>query len=205
MFKFKLIGTLVAFTVACIAGQAQAVDVTFLGMGLKQNVNITHVGSDRQVPAGEILVEFGGEDYTAYCVDLSHWMKDQWQADISGVDIINGGLAVAYLYDTFAGAVSSNTEAAGLQVAIWEVVEDWGGAIDLGGGVFEFNDPSGVGTAAQTYLNALPGDLSGYTTSSFILESGPCPRSQHLIVPEPASLVLAAMAFPMLLVKRRRA
>ena len=203
MFKSKLVGIVVAFTVACIAEQAQAADITFLGMGLKKSVDITHIGSDRQVRAGEILIEFGGEDYTAYCVDLTHRMKDQWQANLSDVGVINGGLAAAYLYDTFAGAVGSRVEAAGLQVAIWEAVEDWGDAIDLSDGLFEFVGPSGVGTEAQTYLDALPGDLSGYTTSSFIIESGPSPRSQNLIVPEPASLVLATMALPMLLGKRR--
>jgi len=56
----------------------------------------------------------------AYSVDLDHWMKDKWDAITAPATTVNGGLAAAYLYDHFAGAVTTDTQGAGLQIAIWK-------------------------------------------------------------------------------------
>ncbi len=191
-----------AVAVFCLGSQLQATEIEFLGMGLNKEVHYRHDGNHR-ARAGELLIEFDDEEYTAYCVDLDHRLEDKWDADFEPVSFINGGIQIAYLYDMFASMVSSNVEAAGLQVAMWELVEDFGGALDLAHGDFKLRNHHDVRAAAQGYLDALPGDLSGYSTSSFILASGGCPRSQHLIVPEPTTLAMLGLGLPLLWVRRR--
>lgn len=204
--KIRLTSTMFALAALCFASQLQASEIEFLGMGLHRSVDYRHNGN-HSAQAGELLIEFGGDPYTAYCVDLDNAIKDTWDADFEPVSFINGGIQVAYLYDMFASLVSTNTEAAGLQVAIWEVVQDFGGALDLSHGDFKLTSPSSVRTAAQGFLDALPADLSGYSTSSYILAAGGdrCQESQHLIVPEPATLVMLGLGLPLFLIGRRKA
>ncbi len=200
--KIRIASTMFAVVAICLASQLQAAEIEFNGMGLNKRVDFTHNG-DHRARAGELMVEFDDQEYTAYCVDLDHRMKDKWDADFEPVSFINGGIQVAYLYDMFASMVSTNVEAAALQVAIWEVVEDFGGAIDLAHGDFKLRGHDGIRAVAQGYLDTLPGDLSGYATTSFILASGDCPRSQNLIVPEPTTLAMLGLGLPMLWVRRR--
>jgi len=204
MQKKSLITAVCAMTVAIIASEVGAAQVTFHGFGYKKKVNFVHNGSMMGVRAGQFLIDIDGVDAVAYCVDLDHRLKSVWEADIAPVGIINGGLAAAYLYDHFADTVSSNVEAAALQVSLWEVVDDYGSGLDLWSGAFQMIGPGDVATQAETYLSAIPGDLSGYVTPSYILDSGDCPRSQDLIVPEPATLALIGLGcIPVVRRKRR--
>lgn len=187
---------------AIAASPAVADQVTFEGMGFNQSISYKLSGESKSNQAGELLIELEGVDKIAYCVDLRHGIKDSWTADLSPVTMFAGGKAAAFLYDTFASTVATNSQAAGLQAAIWEVIEDWG-SINIFGGVFKLVDAPVVGPIAQGFLNAIPADLSGYTPQSFILESGNSPRSQHVIVPEPAAVVCLLLGLPLLL--RRRA
>ena len=204
--KIRITSTMFAVAALCLASQLQAADIEFLGMGLNKNVHYRHDGNHDAL-AGELLIEFDGAQHTAYCVDIDHSLKNQWSSDFEPVSFINGGTQVAYLYDMFASSVSTNVEAAGLQVAIWEVVEDFGGAINLGAGDFKLNGHADVRAAAQGYLSTLPADLSGYTTSSFILSAIPgrsVQKSQNLIVPEPTTLAMLALGLPMMWIRRRK-
>jgi hypothetical protein len=204
MFKFKNVTVTVGMIVVALASQAWANPISFVGTGLTTDVTVNHNGSDKYVRAGEIFIDYNAIKLTAYCVDLDHWIQNSWDATEAPVTSVNGGLAAAWLYDNFAGSVTTGAQAAGLQIAIWEVVDDFGGSVDLNAGNFRFTATKSVASEAQNYLAALPSTLTGYTTPSFILQSGSDPRSQNLIVPEPASLVLLASALPMLIAGRRR-
>jgi hypothetical protein len=204
MFKSKLISLAVGTMVMAMASLAQAGPISLMGTGLGTAVTISHNGSDVQVLAGEIVVDYGASGLTAYCVDLDHDMESNWIALTAPVSTVNGGLAIAYLYDHFASAVTTATQAAGLQIAIWEVLDDFGGSLDLSSGNFRLSGPSPLLTAAQGFIDALPTCVTSYTTPSYILKSGSDPQAQDLIVPEPASLVLLACALPVLLTGLRR-
>ena len=202
--KSKLTALTLGCVVLALSSQVMADPISFNGTGLASAVTVRHDGSNMSVLAGEILVTFNSVPLTAYCVDLDHWIKNSWDATVAPVTYVDGGLAAAYLYDHFAGTVTTNTQAAGLQIAIWEVVDDFGAARDLAAGSFRYNGGGVIGTAAQNFLNALPADVSGYATTAYVLKSGNCPRSQNLIVPEPAALTLLITALPMVLLGRRR-
>lgn len=193
-----------ALGLAAIAAPALANPISFNGVGLYETVSYKLDGESKSTKAGQLLIEFNNQDLIAYCVDLRHTIKSDWNVDVKPANFFSGGKAAAFLYDTFASTVTNSVQAAALQVAIWEVIEDWNW-INLFGGDFKFTNATNVTQQAQVYLNALPGNLSNYSPTAFILESGNYPRSQHLIVPEPTTLAALLVGLPMLLRGRRRA
>lgn len=203
MTKTTFTAVACALVCALVASQAQAIDVTFHGLIHEKNVTVSHNNSSMNLRAGDFLIEFEGEQHVAYCVDLDHVIKNTWTADIAPVTVLNGGMAIAWLYDTYAQTITTGVEAAGLQVAIWEILDDFGGVLDAGAGLFRVSSPTDVRNAAQGFLNSLPTDLSNYTTTSYILMSGNSPRSQNLIVPEPGTLGLIGLSV-LPLIRRRR-
>jgi hypothetical protein len=201
----RLTAILSLSVLACAtAGEARAASVTFLGLGDYSTVEIIHDGDKSTVKAGELLVKVDGTNMTGFCVDLDNSVKSSWTASISSGSWLNGAKQVAYLFDTFAGSVTTGVQAAALQVAIWEVLEDHGDGYDLSKGDFKLSGSSSVATAAMSYLSALPGNLSNYNTTSYVLKSGSSPRSQHMIVPEPATLITSMLLAPIMFLRRRR-
>lgn len=202
----KRIAYCIAAATIFTASSANAAMIDFLGLGWKDSVNIYHNGNTFTTQAGEIKIKINGTPAVAFCVDLDHTIKPQWSADLVPVSpFLNGGKAAAFLYDTFKDAVTNNIQGAALQVAIWEVVDDFGGSLDLTNGVFRLLNNAAVGAQANAYLGALPGDLSGYNTTSFVIKSGWEPRSQNLIAPEPGMLAVIGLGMPLLLIRRRLA
>lgn len=202
----KRIAYCIAAATFFTAASANAAMIDFLGLGLNDSVNIYHNGNSFTTNAGQINIKINNTPAVAFCVDLDHTIKPQWSADLIPVSpFLNGGKAVAFLYDNFKNAVTNNIQAAALQVAIWEVIDDFGGSLDLTNGVFRLLNNAAVGAQANTYLGALPGDLSGYNTTSFVIKSGWEPRSQHLIAPEPGTLAVMGLCLPLFLIRRRLA
>jgi len=193
-----------AFALIASAAIAQASPVTFNGMGLNQSITYKYAGEEDTSRAGQILINFQSQNLKAYCVDLEHSVKSSWDASKASLDFINGGRAAAFLYETYAATVDTNLKAAALQAAIWEVVTDFGGSLNLLAGNFKVLDSESVRNLATTYLGSLPGDVGNYQSSSYIVKSGWDPRSQHLIVPEPATLGVVMVAMIMMAADRRR-
>lgn len=188
-------------TIAAAVAPASAGPVTFNGMGLNRSIDYNFEGEARRNRAGQILITFEGKDHASYCVDLKHFVQNNWTATVAPVTFVNNGLAIAYLYDHFAHTVTTNLQAAGLQAAIWEVLTDYS-ILNFAAGDFRLKDEPSVASVAQGFLDALPADLSGYVAKSFIVKSGNHPRSQHLIIPEPATLGLLALGLPLILRRR---
>jgi hypothetical protein len=196
---------IMGLVVVVTAVSASAASVEYVGLGRFSSVDIYHNGNTATVKAGELNVKVDTIPLVAFCVDLDHSVKPAWSANEVPVTAILGGKAAAYLYDTFRPLVSDNTTAAALQVAIWEVIDDPTGPYDLGAGNFRLFGAASIATQANTYLAAIPGDLSGYVTPSYILDSVSYPYSQDLIVPEPGTLMALMLGLPLFLARRGNA
>lgn len=188
-----------------------AATITFEGFGLSRDVGYQHDGNNENGPAGQMNITIDGSPFIAYCVDLDNDAPGQWQAQLLPVNVINGGLAIAYLFDTFAAGVTTNNQAAALQVAIWEVLDDSPGVLNLSADNFRYFTASQSQTAnvlsqAQIYLNAIPAPavLANYVPQSVIVFSSAIDQAQHMIVPEPTSLSVLALGAMLVLRRNRR-
>jgi hypothetical protein len=185
--------------------------VTKPGTALR-NVDVQFFGSAERFAAGTFEVELpNGNVFDAYCVDLFHVFTsgDSWEVDVLPIAQLQGfesnpppvgrGGAVGWLYDQFAGSVSSNDERAALQVAIWKMVYDGPDDLDFGSGNFVFTPTSGtqlnIRNLADSYLSAFtPGDAS--LAAWLRATSHPNGRHQDLVtsveaIPEPSALLMA--------------
>ncbi len=175
-----------------------------------QSVDIVLDGTGRTVSAGTLSVSLdGGPIQQAYCVDLFNvfGIGDSWAVNIKPIadlmgsggnppPIGNGG-GVGWLYETYAGSVASDTDRAGLQVAIWEMVYDGPSALDLDMGYFQMSSPLAIKNAALGFLASYqPNDVGAALWIEAV--SHPNGRNQDFVtaVPEPATL---AMLIPLAL------
>lgn len=210
MKSFKQIKTIaIAIVLACSSGSSAAI-ITFEGYVLSRDVNYQHNAVfETNQSAGQMSITLDGAPFIAYCVDLDNDAPSQWQATLQPVSVINGGKAIAYLFDHFAAGVTTDNQAAALQVAIWEVVDDSPGVLNLTADHFRFTAASqgqfaNVMAQAVIYLAAIPADLTNYFPQSFIIHSSVANQAQHLIVPEPASLSILAVGAMFVLRRSRR-
>jgi len=206
-FSVRVKALAVALIVACAAPSYAAV-ITFEGHGLSEDVNIFHnVLPNRDEIAGQMNITINGAPFIAYCVDLDNDAPNTWDATLEPVTIINNGIMIAWLFDNLAAGVNTTIQAAGLQVAIWEVLDDGAGVLDLNNGNFRLNVPPtavAIQTQAQAYLNLIPADLSGYVPQSIIVFSSEVDKAQHMIVPEPSSIAALLIGAALCLRRSRR-
>ena len=138
--------------------------MTYNGTGLNAVVKIHASGllSDgRQVRAGQYLISYEGNDYTAYCVDIDAWAGTTEVVEL-GVDSLNNGDQVAYLYETYAGGVSTGTGAGALAVSIWEVLYETSSTFGVSqyDGFFSISENPGVTSAGNSLLATVPGSYT---------------------------------------------
>ena len=209
MKRTYLIAALVALAALLSASVARADFMTFLGKGRTSVVRIHAPGfvSDGcRVYAGEYRVRFRDVDYLAYCVDIDAWAGSS-EVTIQGPDTLRNGDKVAYLFETYAPQVSNGVEAAGLGVAIWEVLyETSGNAFDPLHGYFRISSNPAVAGVAAALLATLPDQYSPdpYT----VVLVSPCKQDMLIFggpsVPEPAALSLIAVGAAGVLFRGRR-
>ncbi|MEK6642374.1 MAG: PEP-CTERM sorting domain-containing protein [Planctomycetota bacterium] len=194
-----------ATVIGLAASASQASVIQYTGLGFNSQVQVVHNGTTLNVHAGQINIKIDSTPFVAFCVDMDHSIKSDWLAGSDPVASITGGVAAAYLYDTFKAGVTDNIKGAALQIAIWEVVDDFGGSLSLANGDFKFSTAGDILNQANAYLAAIPGNLAGYITNSYVLKSGWDPRSQNLIVPEPGTLIALMLGLPLFVMRRRLA
>ncbi|MHC4717004.1 MAG: PEP-CTERM sorting domain-containing protein [Planctomycetota bacterium] len=190
---------------------ASADVMTFDGLGLKATVTIHCPGTladGKRVPTGEYLVTYQGQQHIGFCVDLNHYTGNGEVTEL-GLDTLNmpgdyRGEKLAWLYETYAWTLDSGTSAAGLSVAIWEVVNELtGNPLDPTSGQFSISGNAAVAVDATGKLAGVP-DRYEPTMDLMILHS---PTKQDMLigtVPEPGALALLALGGVVQLVRRRR-
>jgi len=184
----------------------------FKGTGLTGAVTLHASGTladGQRVLVGQYLYGYQGNDYHAYCVDIDAWAGDSQATAVplTGSSLNNRDL-VGYLFETFARSVSTDTAAAGLGVAIWEVMyESVSNAPDPLAGEFSISGNAAVATAAAGYLATLPPSGS-YTPDPLTTVLVSACKQDMLMdlgapIPEPASLSVLALGAGLLLRRRR--
>jgi len=172
-------------------GTSSTLDWLGVGYGLS-NVHYANTGAnpfDNTGWAGELVFTGSGVDldrFIAYCVDASvplvdpefvnirhlNDLPDQPNVNPAGQQTDAGG-RVAWLLNTYASTITSNAAAAGLQMAIWEVLYDPEGSYDLTDGSFQWINWAsydGGGVGAYNYAGTYLGALGANTSDAFWLD-----------------------------------
>jgi hypothetical protein len=210
-----------------VATPASASQIAFTGVGNGAGVTFSLTGDPLGNPytgfAGEIEWAWVGTPpagydagaFYAYCLDAMHYLLNPETVTAGSTDgftspVADAGGKAAWLFNEYAAGVHNesgalgNTDAAALQVAIWEAVYDTSNG--LSNGSFRLLSTGPVFDTATQYLDALYSKgPHGYHTSSAtwldapaglgqdqIIQGGRNQITQQETVPEPASMLLCA-------------
>ncbi len=195
-----------------VAASAETID--FIGLTSGRYAQISAVLTTgattltRNVYAGELSWAWQGgtpegfaTSFYSYCVDLANYLQDPQTVAIQSSTgftngVVDGGAKAAWLFNTYASGIHASgtaTQAAALQVAIWEAMYD--GANDLTAGNFRLTTTNGVLTQAGQYLSSLYTGSSYRTSEATVLStSGGQDQMTHR-VSEPSTLVMLGIAF----------
>ena len=137
-----------------------SVKLDSLGAGADVTVQIIPVGSTSlqsfDAFAGVFNMTLNGQSFTTFCIDTSHEVTVGQTYSVEQEPVENGltyGPQMEYLYAKYVGsAVNNNTEAAALQIALWDLVN--GGQSLLTGSSFRYtNTSSPIYTEAVSFIN----------------------------------------------------
>jgi hypothetical protein len=221
----RLSGAATFSLLTLIPSVADASEIDFRGVG--HGATVTVAGSVRSgtFMAGELNWQWIGttpdgfaQSFYSYCIDVANNLADGQTVTHRSSDgftngVANGGSKAAWLFNQFAAGIranntsSANTQAAALQIAIWEAMYDT--SANLGGGNFRLTTTGSIRTQAQTYLTSLYSAGSSIYTQSVasVLEVARGDRGQDQIVAkvsEPSTLLLVGVAFLMFAKRARR-
>ena len=181
----------------------------------RETVKITTPGPghDGYVRAGlfHLTADQGIGDFLAFCVDLAQYVKNPQYAVInnnlfSGTTLENMERLFSSVLggSTLGDVIDTSLEAAGFQVALWEVMMDTGNGYDLDNGAFSMSKNAGVEAQAEAYLAGLSNGKTGAYKLTF-LESD---KNQDVVtvapVPLPASAFMILAGLGGLAAARRR-
>lgn len=183
-------------------GAAKATTITLTGLGYYDTMPLIINGTTAQNSiGGQILATIDGLNLIAYCVDLFTSIGLSTYNTTFGdpTGISNGG-RVAWLFNQFAPTVNSNTSAAALQLAIWDVVHDGGNGLTSGNVQLNVTGSATLRSLAESYILASVGQSSTNATILHNVAFNGTP-AQNLItnriippssVPEPGTWMMTA-------------
>ena len=190
-----------AVAVLCMSTTVQASYMSYDGVGLNAIVTAHatgHLMDGLQVEAGQLYVTFNGKAYTGYCVDTDHY-TGSGPVTVHSVLTLNRGSMIDYLFETYGPQVNTADKAGALQVAIWELLDETSGSLNVNTGSFSITGNSTVASLANSELASLPSSWIPRQNDIW-LES--LTERQGVLVPEPATMGLLALGG--LLALRRR-
>jgi len=204
---------LTAMLIALPAVSARADVMDYKGTGLKASVHVYapgYIAHDRTVHAGEQIVKYGGERLKGYCVDIDQWAGD---TEVTAVPLTDSSLPnkdlVGFLFETYAPCVSSKAEAAGLGIAIWELLyESPSNPFDPASGDFRVTGNDAATTEAMDLIATLPAPGAYLPAAGTTVLMSPCKQDMlvgfQTVVPEPGTM-LVLVAGSVGLLRRRPA
>lgn len=193
-----------ALVAGLTAGAASALTVTvdeqvagqpFGSPALSTNVVITdtNLGTTTTYAAGmfQLTADNGFGNFFAFCVELYDTLSLPGQYEVPGsfTPAAAIGDISALIASTPVTSITTSTQAAAFQVALWEVVYETAASFDVSAGTFSMANISGASAAviaqANTYLTAAAGYVGAPTATFFVSDD-----SQDLVlapVPLPAA------------------
>jgi hypothetical protein len=201
------------------AGPVYSVKLDSLGAGADVTLQLVEVGHSGlqsfDAFAGVFNMTLNGKSFTSFCIDTAHEVSVGQTYSVQQKAVESGltyGPQMEYLYAKYIGtAVHNNTEAAALQIALWDLVN--GGQSLLTGTTFRYTDTKSpiyteaVNFIAEAKAYTPPGSGSVGDWEDASASGNALGRGQSLIgpwlpglntntlVPAPPAGVLAASAF----------
>jgi hypothetical protein len=196
--------------------RAESFSADFKGLGNAQTVYVTRGTTTSHVWAGELIwnglagaPDAFADDFYTYCLDLTKTLIDPQAFEVKDANsFAPDGNQVAWLVSTYApfihtlSGATANAMAAGLQMAIWNVLYD--SDFDASAGSLRSSTTSAVYYANQ-YLGTLNTALAtGPLTAQAIWLDTNSGQDQVTVVPEPGSILLLGIGTLAVLARRRR-
>ncbi len=186
--------TLIAIAVCVLAAMSLPVRadmMSYNGLGLNKTITIHKsiffgiIDWDKTTPAGQLSITYKDQDFDTYCVDIYNYIGSGNVTE-KPITSINNGLAAGWLWLNHAHLVDTDTYAASLQSAIWEVIYESHGW-DVTNGNFYITGNNDVAAGANDLLNSIPDNPEA---PGMVVLHSPC--KQDVLIPEPGTLILLA-------------
>jgi len=215
--KTSAIATNILMALALISFpmSAATLSVTGIDYSLGQVVDLSANGQSKVTFAGIIFAEYENTPVATFCVDLYTAIGIETFSVIANpVDQVINGRRAAWLIQNFLPEVLNADQAAGLQVAIWDVVHDGGNGLATGS-LRAGAAPEPVVLLAEQYIAASIGKEATAGTV-FTHTKGPLERQQLMTlasfsptafgvsVPEPATFLAMGAGLLVIGTFRRR-
>jgi hypothetical protein len=183
---------------------ADSFSASFVGTGLGAGVKGSYAGGSFNVFAGQIEWSTGLDSFLSFCLQLDSPLQttQQFESSVPGHISASDHASISYLVTKNFSTVTTNWMAAGLQLAIWNILYDSDSLASAGA---FYSATSNATYFADGFLADLAHQQT-LTGSAVFLNSVPGTRGQDQVtVPEPATWLLLGGAIAALSVRRRRA